>query len=108
MSPGRYFKLEVPAHDQPRTKEQCIASWKSRQRIPVPTKSGKILDMLIVHLVEASAIDGVPIDLVIDARATHRAPIKRFAVVFADYKPSDDYPIPTLWVSDGTGSWLPI
>ena len=100
--------MEVPAHNQPHTKAECLATWKSRRRIPVPTKSGKIMDLLIVHLVEASAIDGIPIDLVIDARATHRAPLKRFAVVFAGNQPQDDFPIPTLWVCDGVGVWLAV
>ena len=100
--------MKVPAHSQPHTKAECLATWKTRRRIPVPTKVGNIMDMLIVHLIEATAIDGVPVDLVVDARATHRAPIKRFAVVFADKKPADSFPVPTLWVCDGIGVWVSI
>lgn len=100
--------MEVPAHTQPRSKVECLSTWKSRRRIPVPTKTGKIMDMLIIHLIEATAIDGIPVDLVVEARASKRGPLKRFAVVFADKKPAEQYPIPTLWVSDGTGSWLSI
>lgn len=66
------------------------------------------MDMLIVHLVEATAIDGIPVDLVVEARATKAAPVKRFALVFHEEQPTEDYPIPTLWVSDGTGVWLGI
>ena len=100
--------MEVPAHTQPHSKTECLSTWKSRRRIPVPTKSGKIIDLLIVHLIEAAAIDGIPIDLVIDARATHRAPMKRFVVVFSNDRPADEYPIPCLWVKAGTGVWLSV
>lgn len=100
--------MEVPAHSQPRSREECLSTWKARRRIPVPTKSGKIIDLLIIHLVEATAIDGIPVDLVIDARATHRAPLKRFAVAFADNQPLDEFPIPTLGVCDGLGVWLAV
>jgi hypothetical protein len=74
----------------------------------VPTKSGKIIDMLIVHLVEATAIDGIAIDLVVESRARKSGPLKRFAVVFSDKRPREEYPIPTLWVCDGTGIWLAV
>ena len=74
----------------------------------MPTKSGKIMDMLIIHMVEATATDGVAVDLVVEARATHRAPVRRFAVVFADKKPTGQYPIPTLWCSNGEVSWLSV
>ena len=100
--------MEIPAHTQPRTRSECLATWKSRGRIPVPTKSGKIMDMLIVHLIEATAIDSIPVDLIIEARATHRAPLKKFAVVFAGKRPAENYPIPTLWICDGEGVWLAV
>lgn len=57
------------------------------------------MDLLIVHLTEATAIDGIPIDLVIDARATHSAHLKRFVVVFSEDRPTEEYPIPCLWVN---------
>ena len=98
--------MEVTAHTQPRTKAEWLATWQSSNRIPVPTKSGNIMDMMIVHLIEATAIDGIPVDLVVEARASKRGPLKRFAVVFSEARPRDDYPIPTLWICDGTGSWL--
>lgn len=62
--------------------------------------------MLIIHLIEATAIDGIPIDLVVEARASKRAPYKRFAVVFSQQNPERDYPIPTLWVRNGQSAWL--
>ena len=84
--------------------QQCVAAWRARGRVPGPTRSGKILDMQIVHMIEATAVDGVPVDLVVEARATKASPVKRFGVVFADDRPVDVYPIPVLWVKDGTGS----
>ena len=98
---------------EPRTLE-ALANAEKRYRAArkllgtVPTRNGKIMDMLIVHLVEATAIDGIPVDLVVEARATKAAPVKRFALVFHEEQPTEDYPIPTLWVSDGTGVWLGI
>ena len=62
--------------------------------------------MLIIHLIEATAIDGMPIDLVVEARASKRAPYKRFAVVFSEQRPDREYPIPTLWVRHGQSAWL--
>lgn len=100
--------MEIPAHSRPHTKTECLATWKSRGRIPVPTKSGTIMDILIVHLIEATAIDGIPVDLIIEARATHRAPLKKFAVVFASMQPADNYPIPTLRICEGEGVWLAV
>jgi len=96
----------IPSHEQPTTRQECIDTWRDRGRIPTPTPSGGIMDMLIIHLIEATAIDGMPIDLVVEARASKRAPYKRFAVVFSDQRPAQDYPVPTLWVRKGQGSWL--
>ena len=62
--------------------------------------------MLIIHLIEATAIDGMPIDLVVEARASKRAPYNRFAVVFSEQRPDGEYPIPTLWVRQGQSAWL--
>ena len=39
---GDLDHLEVPAHTQPHTKAECLATWKSRGRIPVPTNRGKV------------------------------------------------------------------
>ena len=100
--------MEIPAHTQPRTKAECLATWKSRGRIPVPTKSGKIMDMLIVHLIEATPINCLQVDLITVARPTNRPPLKKFAVVFAGKPPAENYPIPTLWICDGDGSWMAV
>ena len=64
--------------------------------------------MLIVHLIEATAIDGIPVDLEIDASSTHRPPLKRFAVVFSENRPAEQYPIPCLWIKAGTGVWVSV
>lgn len=73
--------------DRHRIIHQCIDAWRDRGRIPTPSPSGGILDMLIIHLIEVTAIDGMPIDLVVEARASKRAPYKRFAVVFSEQRP---------------------
>ena len=98
--------MKVPGYSQRHSKAECLSAWNARRRIPVPGKSGKIMDMMIIHLVEATAIDGVPVDLVIDARVSKRTHGKRFVVVFSDDRPAEDYPLPCLWVREGTGVWL--
>ena len=96
----------ISSHEQLTSRQACNDTWRERGRIPTPTPSGGIMDMVITHLIEATAIDGVPIDLVVEARATKRAPPKRFAVVFRDEKPEQEYPVPTLWIRRGQADWL--
>jgi hypothetical protein len=96
----------IPSHEQPTTRQECIDTWRERGRIPTPSPGGGILDMLIIHLIEATAIDGIAVDLVVEARASKRAPPRRFAVVFSKEKPMAQYPVPTLWVRSGQGLWL--
>lgn len=96
----------LPPHIKPTTREDCIDTWRSKGRIAVPSRKGQLMDMGIVHFYECGSVDGMPLDLLIEARATKRAPLKRFGVVFADDRPLDDYPIPVLWVREGTGSWI--
>jgi hypothetical protein len=96
----------IPSHEQPTTKKECVDTWRDRRRIPTPSPGGGILDMMIIHLIEATAIDGMPIDLIVEARASKRAPYKRFAVVFSQERPAHVYPVPTLWVRNGQSAWL--
>jgi hypothetical protein len=63
--------------------------------------------MHIELLIEATAINGIPVDAVIHAKATaKRAPMRTFAVVFRDRRPDDEYPIPTLWIKGSDSVWL--
>ena len=97
---------EVAAHQQPTTPEEHLAAWKERGRIPVPTRNGNIMDLQIHLLIEATAVNGLHADAVIHARASKRAPVKTFAVVFSDQQPQDEYPLPVLWVRDGSSAWV--
>ena len=97
---------EVPAHQQPTTPDEHLATWKARGRIPVPTRKGNIMDLHIHLFIEATAINGFPVDAVIHAKASKRAPMKVFAVVFSDSQPQDEYPLPVLWVRNESSSWI--
>ena len=97
---------EVPAHQQPTNPDQHLAAWKDRGRIPVPTRKGGIMDLHIHLFIEATAINGMPVDVVIHARASKRAPMKIFAVVFGDDPPTDAYPVPVLWVREASSAWI--
>ena len=96
----------IPAHQKPTSKTDCVDTWKDRGRIPVPTKSGTIMDLVIVNLYETTAVNDLYLDLLVEARATKRAPLKRFGVLFADTAPPKQYPIPILWVKDGVSAWV--
>ena len=91
---------ELPPHIRPESKQDCLDTWRSRGRIPVPTKSGTILDMTITLWVDAVAVNGHPADLLLEARASKRAPVRKFAVVFSQRRPEADYGVPVLWVSE--------
>ena len=98
----------LPSHVTPTTKQDCIDTWQARGRIPVPSKAGKILDVLIVHLYEAATVDGQALDLLVEARPTHHSPMKRFGIIFSNSKPIGKYPIPVLWwpFGDSEATWL--
>jgi hypothetical protein len=91
---------------KPATKLDCVDTWRSRGRVPVPTQKGRILDLVIVRLYETTHVDGLALDLMIEGRATNEAPIKQFGVLFSDTRPQDEYPIPLLWMCNGVGSWV--
>ena len=100
--------IALPSHVTPATKQDFIDTWQARGRIPVPSKAGTILDVLIVHLYEAASVDGLALDLLVEARSMHRSPMKRFEVIFSDSKPLGKYPIPVLWwpFGDSEIAWL--
>ena len=72
----------------------------------MPTRSHTIIDLSIVRFYETTHVDGLPLDLLIEARASKRAPLKRFGVLFAETRPLDEYPIPLLWVRSGNAQWV--
>jgi len=99
----------VPAHGSPVGKEQTLATWRKRRRMPVPTAEGNIIDLQIVTLYETSKVNGLPLDVLIDARKTRNDPVKQFGVVFSDTPPDwEKYHLPVLWRQEGTqdvGRW---
>ena len=90
----------------PTSKQACLDQWTSSREIPVPTSTGGVLSMKIERLFECSAVNGLALDLLIDARASKRAPLRQFGVVFSTHLPEGDYPLPTLWLNAGEGRWL--
>ena len=64
------------------------------------------MDLHIHLLVEATAVNGLTVDAVILGRASKRAPIKTFCVIFSEEQPQDEYPIPTLWIKGSESAWL--
>ena len=66
----------------------------------MPSKAGGLVGVLIVNLVEASAINGLPLDFLIEGQLTRAEPIRQFGVVFSEEKPQREYPIPVLWFTN--------
>ena len=99
----------VAAHDSPVGKEQTLATWRKRMRMPVPTGEGRIVDLQILAIYETSKVNGLPLDLLIDAQKTRHDPVKQFGVIFSDTPPEwEKYGMPILWrqesISD-VGRW---
>ena len=96
-------------HEAPIGKIDTIDTWKRRGRMSVTTAGGDIIDIWIVALYECSAVNGLPLDLLIEARKTRADPVKRFGVFFSDVAPEwTRYPVPVLWLREGepdAGRW---
>jgi hypothetical protein len=96
-------------HHDPIGKADTLDTWRKRMRMPVPAAAGHIVDLLIVRLYETTAVNGLPLDLVIEAQETTDGPVKRFGVVFGAEPPDwPSYGIPVLWRRDGeagVGRW---
>ncbi len=75
----------------------------------VPTATDAIADVLIVRLFECTAVNGLPLDALIEAQVAINAPVKRFGVVFSAGPPDwPQYGMPVLWIcdsDDGVGRW---
>ncbi len=52
----------IPEHETPKTKQDCIDTWRNSGRIGVPGKSGGVIDLLIVSLYETTSVNGLPLD----------------------------------------------
>lgn len=99
--------MAVPEHQSPVGKAQCIETWRARRRLSVPSADGGIVDLIIVSIYETTAVDGLPLDALIDAQKTLNDPVKQFGVVFGATPPDwSQYKIPVLWIKDGgSGRW---
>jgi len=77
--------------------------------MPVPTADLSIIDLRIIAIYETTAVNGLPLDLLIDAQKTTNDPVKQFGVIFSDTPPDwSKYRIPVLWRKDGVsgvGRW---
>ena len=95
-----------PVNTWPKSRQACLKDWRVGGEIPVPTRKGGLLNMRLERLFECTAVNGFPLDLLIEARASKRAPTRRFGVIFSASRPAHDYPLPILWLHDGQGAWL--
>ena len=99
----------VAEHYNPVGKSETVETWRKRMRMPVPTAEGFILDLRIVVIYEATSVNGLPLDLLIEAQTTVNDPIKQFGVLFSSTPPDwGEYGIPVLWREDGkagVGRW---
>ena len=77
--------------------------------MPVPTAAGDIVDLHIVAIYETTAVNGLPLDLLIDVQKTKNDPVKQFGVIFSESPPDwSKYGIPVLWCREGVpgvGRW---
>jgi hypothetical protein len=102
---------EIAEHYDPVGKAEAVAVWRKRMRMPVPTAEGVIMDVRIINIYETKTVNGLPLDLLIEARRNSDDPVKRFGVIFSESPPDwSRYSIPVLWrreSSPGVGKWRP-
>jgi hypothetical protein len=100
---------ELVKHFNPVGKSETLEVWRRRMRMPVPTSAGDILDVRIINIYETTTINGLPLDLLIDAQKTKSDPVKQFGVIFSESPPDwPKYRIPVLWCmkgGTGVGRW---
>jgi hypothetical protein len=99
----------IAEHYNPIGKAEIIDTWRKRGRMPAPTAAGHIIDLQIVAIYETTAVNGQPLDLLVEAKKTNNAPVKQFGVIFSESPPDwSAYPMPLLWREDGkagVGRW---
>jgi hypothetical protein len=95
-----------PEHYNPVGKTDTVDTWRNSMRISVPSRDGYIVDLIIVAIYECTAVNGHPLDLLIEARRTINDPVKQFGVIFGATPPDwADYNIPILWQREGVAQW---
>ena len=102
---------EIAEHFDPVSKAEAIPVWRKRMRMPVPTAEGLIMDVRIINIYETTSVNGMPLDLLIEARKSSGDLVKRFGVIFSESPPDwSKYSIPVLWRREstpGVGRWRP-
>jgi len=100
---------ELVKQHNPIGKTETLEAWRLSKRMPVPTAKGHIVDLRILTIYETTAINGLPLDLLIDAQKTRSDPVKQFGVIFSESPPDwSMYGIPVLWLREGVsgmGRW---
>ncbi len=90
----------------PQSPEDVIEKIKQRGRIAVPSKNGRILDLLVVSISAPAQVDGYSVSALVEAQLTIYKRVKRFALVVG----SEPAPlsIPILWIESPelTGRWI--
>ena len=74
----------IPSHENPIGKQDCVDTWRGHGRMCVPTRGNHIIDVLIVAIYETTAVNGLPLDLLIEAQTAENDPIKQFGVIFSE------------------------
>ena len=91
----------IPKHHNPMGKQDTLDTWRRSGRMSVPSRSGHIIDLIVVRIYECTAVNGQPLDALIEARKTLNEPVKQFGVIWADSPPDRTaYDIPLLWLSE--------
>jgi hypothetical protein len=99
----------IAEHYNPVGKAEIVDTWRKRGRMPAPTAAGHIIDLQVVAIYETTAVNGRPLDLLVEAKKTNNDDVKRFGVIFSDSPPDwSKYTIPVLWRENGkagVGRW---
>ena len=97
---------ETAEHYNPIGKAETLEVWRRRMRMPVPTAEGYISDLRILAIYETTSVNGLPLDLLIDAQKSDSDPVKQFGVIFSENSPDwSRYSLPVLWRKSGVGRW---
>ena len=69
---------EFAEHYNPVGKAEALKVWRRRMRTPVPTAAGDISDLRILAIYETTSVNGLPLDLLIDAQKIDSEPVNQF------------------------------
>ena len=75
---------------------RCHRHREGRGRISVPIRGNPVVELVITQRIDATAINGLAVNAVIEGRVTNNALVKRFAMVISEHRPGGDYLLPVL------------